>query len=75
VLLETVKETPADFPCKFAIDIAPVGTPAKVRTAALFNEICAVELSPSSVFTWDIDICPLGKGIFLPLFQNVYLSF
>jgi hypothetical protein len=34
------------------IEIAPLATPARVRTAASFSEIVAVAVRPSSELTW-----------------------
>jgi hypothetical protein len=41
----------ADFPRRLFIEIAPLGTPASVRTADSPSEIVAVDDRPSSVFT------------------------
>jgi hypothetical protein len=56
----------ADLPCKLLMLIAPLATPASVRTAASFSEINAVELYPNSVLTCDMDIVPVGSVMVLP---------
>jgi hypothetical protein len=61
--VDIVRDTEADLPCKLAIEIAPVGTAAKLLTLVWFNEIVVVEGMPSSVLTWLIDICPTGSAI------------
>jgi hypothetical protein len=44
--------------------IAPLATPKRLRTAASFSEMFAVEARPSSVLTWLSEIAPLlGNGI------------
>jgi hypothetical protein len=50
-LADIVIATEADLPCKLAIEIAPLGTWAKLLTFAWFNEIVVVEGIPSSVLT------------------------
>jgi hypothetical protein len=55
-----------DLPRRLSIEIVVpdvADTPASVRTADSLSEIVAVDDRPSSVFTSDIEMVPVGRGI------------
>ena len=51
------------LPCKLLIEIAPLETPARVRTAASPKEMVAPPERPSSMFTSYKEIVPVERAI------------
>jgi hypothetical protein len=52
-----------DLPRRSDIEIVPDALPARLRTFVWFNEICVVELSPSSTLTLAKDIAPVDGNV------------
>ena len=67
-------EIELDLPCKLLIEIAPLETPARVRTADSPKEMVAPPERPSSMFTSYKEIVPVERAILIMRDQTAKFS-